>query len=48
MLDPVQNFNDLVSTAFGFVGLILEVFFGPVLFLVLGPLTQISEFISAQ
>lgn len=46
MFDPAENLNSLLETGFSFLGLMFEVFFGPVLLLVVGPLTQISEYFS--
>ncbi len=47
MFDPVQNLNELLNTGLGFIGFMFEVFFGPVLLLVVGPLTQISEYFAS-
>ncbi|MBK8267943.1 MAG: hypothetical protein IPK83_06400 [Planctomycetes bacterium] len=44
MFDPVTNLSNLFDTGLGFIGLILEVFFGPFLIAVVGPLVRISEY----
>lgn len=47
MFDPIQNIYSIIESGFGYVGLILEVYFGPVLLLVVSPLVQIVEYFGA-
>ncbi|MBX3396998.1 MAG: hypothetical protein KF841_16710 [Phycisphaerae bacterium] len=46
MFDPMTVINGLFATGSQFVGFILEVFFGPFILVVLGPLARIGEYFS--
>lgn len=45
MFDPLAILNGLFDTGTQFVGLVLEVFFGPFILVFLGPLVRISEYL---
>ncbi len=47
MYDPIANLNRMFDTGVGFIGTMLEVFFGPFLMLVVGPLVRISQYIAS-